>query len=90
MPLEFYRYIWYKKTRVPGLSQGVIFRDSALNRFNRIGLPACDGQPQDHSTYSASIASYRLKTMNVFCADEKANQVVIVIYFTVREFNHRV
>jgi len=72
IPLKFRLDLRRLKTRVPGLSHGVVFCDSKLIRFGTV--PAfdgqtdrqTDGQTQDNSIYSASIAS---RGINAFIKD---------------------
>jgi len=53
-PVEFREHLWHQKTRVPGLSCGIVYV-ILFSGFDTIS--ACDRRTHDDSTYRASIAS---------------------------------
>jgi len=62
LPLEFRQNLWPQKTRVPGLSYGVVcvMLDLAISIFVELRLVTdkqTDRQTHDDSIYHASIAS---------------------------------
>jgi len=55
IPFEFRRDFWHQKTRVPGLSYGIVYVILVLAIFEN--LWQTDGRTHNDSIYCASIAS---------------------------------
>ena len=59
-PVAISPIFWHQKTRVPGLSYGVvcvILRSAVLIQYRHVTDRQTDGQTHDDSIYRASIAS---------------------------------
>ena len=57
-PLESHRDLWHQKTRVPGLSCGIVLWSYIYPFWYNIGLWRTDKQTQDHDTYCVSTESH--------------------------------